>query len=73
MKLKPLDRQVSVITGASSGIGRATALMAASKGAKVVCAACGEAALNLLVDDHRLGIASPLDRLVPTCSIADQA
>ncbi len=39
MKQKPLDQQTIVITGASSGIGRATAEMAAQKGAKVVLSA----------------------------------
>lgn len=36
MKHKPLDEQVIVVTGASSGIGLCTALLAAERGAKVV-------------------------------------
>lgn len=35
IRLKPLADQVIVITGASSGIGRATARMAAARGASV--------------------------------------
>ncbi len=37
--LKPLDQQVIVVTGASSGIGLATSLMAAQRGARLVLAA----------------------------------
>ena len=39
IKLKPLDQQVMVITGASSGIGLATALAAAERGVSLVLAA----------------------------------
>lgn len=51
MQLKPLDQQTIVITGASSGIGLATARMAAKKGAKVVVAARNADALRQLVDE----------------------
>jgi NAD(P)-dependent dehydrogenase (short-subunit alcohol dehydrogenase family) len=47
--LKPINKQVVVITGASSGIGRETALQFAAGGAKVVAVAHGEQALQSLV------------------------
>lgn len=52
-KLKPLDQQVIVITGASSGIGLVTARMAARAGAAVVAAARNEDALRDLVEEIR--------------------
>lgn len=45
-RLKPLDQQVIVITGGSSGIGLATARMAAQRGAKLVLAARNDEALR---------------------------
>ncbi|MCJ2107028.1 SDR family oxidoreductase [Methylobacterium sp. E-041] len=51
--LKPLSDQVMVITGASSGIGLATARMAAERGAKVVLAARSEGALHQLAEEIR--------------------
>ncbi|MDQ2682645.1 MAG: SDR family oxidoreductase [Chloroflexota bacterium] len=47
---KPVKSQVMVITGASSGIGLATALAAADRGAKVVLAARSETTLTTLAD-----------------------
>ena len=44
--LKPLSEQVMVITGASSGIGLATARRAAAAGARVVLAARNSEALD---------------------------
>lgn len=44
-RLKPLDAQVVVVVGASSGIGLVTARMAAKRGAKVVLVARNGAAL----------------------------
>lgn len=51
--LKPLNQQVIVITGASSGIGLVTARMAAKQGAKLVVAARNEDALRQLVEEIR--------------------
>lgn len=48
MQIKPIQDQVVVILGASSGIGRATARQFASRGAKVVAAARSEAGLHSL-------------------------
>src|SRR5512132_1526116 len=50
---KPLNKQVMVITGATSGIGLATARMAARRGASLVLAARSEEGLQLAVDDVR--------------------
>ena len=44
--MRPLDQQVIVITGASSGIGRCTAIEVAKRGAKTVLAARGVEALE---------------------------
>ncbi len=49
VSLKPLHEQVIVITGASSGIGLATARRAAREGAKLVLAARNVQALDALV------------------------
>lgn len=51
--LKPLVRQTLVITGASSGIGRATALAAAREGARLVLAARSQADLDAAADECR--------------------
>jgi NADP-dependent 3-hydroxy acid dehydrogenase YdfG len=49
VQLRPVAEQVAVVMGASSGIGRATALGFAEQGAKVVVAARGEPGLRSLV------------------------
>lgn len=51
VKLKKLNEQVIVITGASSGIGLTTARIAAHRGAKLVLAARNEDALRKLTDE----------------------
>lgn len=54
-KLKPLNEQVIVITGASSGIGLVTARMAGKRGARVVVTARSEESLRRLVDEIGAG------------------
>ena len=51
--LKPIHQQVVVVFGASSGIGRETAIQFARKGARVVVAARGEDGLKSLVESIR--------------------
>jgi NAD(P)-dependent dehydrogenase (short-subunit alcohol dehydrogenase family) len=51
MKLKPVGEQVAAVVGASSGIGRETALRFAKRGAKVVLAARSEAGLRSLEEE----------------------
>jgi len=53
-QLKPIKDQVVCITGASSGIGRCTALLFAAKGAKVCAIARNESGLKSLVDHIKL-------------------
>jgi NAD(P)-dependent dehydrogenase (short-subunit alcohol dehydrogenase family) len=53
VQLKPVGEQVVVLMGASSGIGRETALRFAKCGAKVVVSARGEAGLRSLVQEIR--------------------
>lgn len=54
ISLKPVHEQAIVITGASSGIGLATAIEAAKRGAKVVLAARSEQTLADIVNEIRL-------------------
>jgi short-subunit dehydrogenase len=51
VKPKPLAEQVIVITGGSSGIGLATARMAASRGARVVIVARDEAGMRRICEE----------------------
>jgi NAD(P)-dependent dehydrogenase (short-subunit alcohol dehydrogenase family) len=51
MKLKPIDQQVVVVVGATSGIGKSAALRLAEKGAKLVVAGRSQEALNSLVEE----------------------
>jgi len=68
MRKKPLSDQVLVVTGASSGLGRAIARRAGARGAKVVVTARNAEALdNCVREIERLGgqaLAVPADHAV---------
>ena len=68
MRKKPLHEQVVVVTGASSGLGRAIARLAGERGAKVVVTARGAEALdNAVVEIEASGseaLAVPADHTV---------
>ncbi len=76
---RSVSDQVVVITGASTGIGRATALAFAAEGAKVVCAARSTQALDTLVEQIRAdggtAVAAPTDVADPAAvrSLAELA
>lgn len=53
MRLKPIEDQVVVLMGASSGIGRETALRFAGRGARIVVSARSEVGLQSLVEEIR--------------------
>lgn len=53
MQLKPISQQVVTVVGASSGIGRETALRFAQRGAQVVVSARNQAGLDSLVNEIR--------------------
>ena len=78
MDLKPLAEQVVVVFGASSGIGRVTAIEAVRRGAQVVAAARGTEALSTLAavvaDPDRLAVVTA-DAADPdqVRSVADRA
>jgi short-subunit dehydrogenase len=69
VSLKPLDQQVIVITGASSGIGLATAESAAKQGARLVLAARSEQTLHEIV--QRINAAGG-DAIYVTADVGDR-
>ena len=77
--LKPLKEQVIVITGASSGIGLATARMAAKKRAKVVLAARSIEATQQIVDEinsrkgHAIFVECDVSKRADVENLAQQA
>ena len=79
MKHKALGDQVIVVTGASSGIGLATARMAAARGARVVLAARSRDALDAAVSEieaaggRAVAVVADVGRRADVQAIADRA
>ncbi|KAF0846588.1 SDR family oxidoreductase [Nocardia caishijiensis] len=70
IKLRPLEQQVAVVAGGSSGIGRETALRLAAAGTKVVVAARNEAGLSTLVREIEDGGG---EAVYVVCDVSDRA
>lgn len=79
MQLKPINQQVVAVVGASSGIGRETALQFARQGAKVVVSARSQAGLETLVEEIRqaggdaISVVADVTDFAQVQAIADQA
>src|SRR5919206_5092593 len=79
VKLKKLEDQVIVITGASSGIGLVTARMAAKRGARLVLNARNEESLRDVTNEINIAgqkaiyVVGDVGRLDDVRRIADEA
>jgi NAD(P)-dependent dehydrogenase (short-subunit alcohol dehydrogenase family) len=76
MRKKPLAEQVVVVTGASAGLGRAVARLAASRGARVVAVARGGDGLDAAVRElgpNALGVAADVSSLDECHRIVEEA
>ncbi len=71
MQLKPINQQVVAVVGASSGIGRESALQFAKRGAKLVVSARSESKLASLVDEIR-GFGGEATAVVADVSVFEQ-
>jgi len=71
MQLKPINQQVVAVVGATSGIGRKTALEFAKRGAKVVVSARSQPGLDSLVEEIR-GFGGEATAIVADVTVFDQ-
>ncbi len=71
MQLKPINQQVVAVVGASSGIGRETALQFGKRGAKLVVSARSESKLAPLVDEIR-GFGGEVTAVVADVTVFEQ-
>lgn len=69
-RLKPIDQQVIVLTGASSGIGLATALAAAAAGARLVLVSRSDETLRDIV--HSINNQGPGQAVHVTADVSDR-
>ncbi|MEH2212178.1 SDR family oxidoreductase [Nostoc sp.] len=79
MQLKPINQQVVAVVGASSGIGRKTALEFAKRGASLVVSARSQPGLESLVDEisqmggKAVAVAADVSEFEQVKAIADRA
>ena len=79
VKLKPIERQVVVVFGASSGIGRETARRFGRRGARVVVSARGKDGLDSLVDSiherggHAIAVPAEVTDFAQVKHVAEEA
>ena len=79
MHLKPIEEQVVVLMGSSSGIGRETALRFGRRGARVVVSARNEEGLNSLGGEIRaeggeaMAIPAEVTKITQVKAVADGA
>ncbi|MBD1938990.1 SDR family oxidoreductase [Microcoleus sp. FACHB-68] len=71
MQLKPINQQVVAVVGASSGIGRETALQFAKRGAKLVVSGRSESKLAPLVDEIR-GFGAEVTPVIADVTVFEQ-
>jgi NAD(P)-dependent dehydrogenase (short-subunit alcohol dehydrogenase family) len=79
VQLKPIEEQIVVLMGSSSGIGRETALRFGRRGARVLVSARNEEGLNSLVGEIRaeageaIALPAEVTKITQVKAVADGA